>query len=167
MSRELLIDFGQNGSRSLKLQLVVAVNGTLENGGSGIDFTGLSFSRAHDDINAINLIDLESELFDLLINLGTVDDDVVSIEAVVLNLVAQNTLKWLDLERFSTPFDDVGDISVGLSRTEETSSALRGIVGSTDYIRHSASSRGSLSNDPGVSSQGRESVNVGTELSGL
>lgn len=164
MGREFLVDFGQDLARGLQLKLVVAVDGALEDGSSVIDLSGLSFARTHDDIEAVYLVDLKGEFLYLLVCLRTVDDNVVGVEAVVFNLVAEHTLERLYVESLSDLLDDVGYIGVGLTRTDKANGTFGGVISGADDVRQPSSGWSGLSNDPAVGSQRGESVNVNTKL---
>jgi hypothetical protein len=144
--------------------LVVAIGSPFKDGSPVVSLAGLSFSGAHDYIEAVGLINFESELVYLLVDIGAVDDHVVAVEAIVLDLVAQNSLERLYVEGFGASFDDVGDIGVGLAWANEAKSTLRRIIGCAHHIGHSSSGGSSLTNNPRMGSNARESVNVNTKL---
>jgi hypothetical protein len=58
-------------------------------------FLGLAFTGGDDDIEAVYFVDLQFVLVDLLIEGGFVDDDVVSVNKVLLDFVGEDTFDWV------------------------------------------------------------------------
>lgn len=101
--------------------------------------------------------------FNLLVESGLVDDDVVTIEQVLLQFVGQNTFQRLAFVSFSNLTNNVSDVVVGVTSLEGSEGTLEGVVGSEDDI--SLSSFNSLgTNNDSVGSNSDETVNVDTEV---
>lgn len=108
----LLGNLAENSAGVLGLEVVVLVQLTLEDGGTSLTLGGLTLTSGHDDINGVNLVDLKGGILDLLVNIGALDDGLVTIDDVALELVAQNTLERLALENLGNLADDLGTLLV-------------------------------------------------------
>jgi len=162
----LLGDLAENRAGVLGLEVVVLVQLTLEDGGTSLTLRSLTLTSGHNDINGVNLIDLEGGILNLLVNIGALDNGLVTIDDVALELVAQNTLERLALEHLGNLTDDLGTLLVGVSWADEAVNALSGEVSSADGISGATGggNLGALTADDGVSNLNDEAVDVNTEV---
>lgn len=155
-------DLGEESSGTLTLEVILLVQLSAVDGGSSLclsahAISGRGINIKMDDISRGEFPVVHSLLWSLL-----VDDAFVSIDQVLLGLVRENTLHWLNLI-FGHHCGDLGShILVKGSDLDRSSGSHEGIVGSEDNICLLAV--GLTSNNDGVGTVGCESIDVGSEL---
>lgn len=84
---EALVDLSKESSGLLELKVVLSVELSLEDGGTELALLGLAFTSRDVDVEADNIAWGELELLNLLVSSLLVNDDIVSIDEVLLDLV--------------------------------------------------------------------------------
>jgi len=158
-----LEDLREEGATVLGLQVVVGVQGSLEDGRPHLGLLGLSCSRRHDDVDRINLVDLELHVGDSVVCGFFVDDHVVSVEQESVQFVAQDSLESAGSEVFAHLGGVGGDLMVEVACFDRPDCQLESVPGSEDDI-------GLLSgdlvfaDDDRVGQQGSEAVKVDSQV---
>ena len=110
-----------------------------------------------DNISCNEFPVLDSLLWSLLI-----DNAFVTINQVLLGLVRENTLHWLNLVVGTNSCDLGSHVLVEASDLDRSSGSQEGVVGGEKDV--SLSLLGLSSDDNGVSTVGGESINMSTEF---
>lgn len=127
---------------------------------------GLAVSTADEDVQSKDIIDLELLVIDFLLEGLTVDDDLVSVDQVLLEVVGQDSFQRGHLVRIADFLDGVGDLVVEISWLDQSDGSLGSFVGSKKDICLFAG-HGSLGiglDDNGVSSKGSKTIDMGSEF---
>lgn len=166
---EALVNFSHQGTSGLHLQVVGSIGRALVDGSTGLTFASLSVSSGHDNVDAVNLVNVKLELIDLLISVGLVQNNLRSIDDETLKLMSQDTLDRRALEDLGDLGDGGGDLSVGASRADETVGDLGGVVGGANNISGTASSGlfSASSNDDGSGGLRDETINLDSQIAVL
>lgn len=154
-------------SSSLQFQTVLSFEGSLEDGGSEFGFLSFTFTSRDKDIQTEDLVKTKFEFFNLLvIVLLVVDDTVVTIDQVLLHFMRQNTFKGVTFIRGGDLFDNIGNVVIFISGSQDSKRGLEGIESGKDSI--STLSFGTLgtvlTNDNSVGSLTNETINMGTTI---
>ena len=150
----------------LDLEGVGAVEGTLVDSATEVGLLGLSLTAADVNVERKDVVDCELLAVDALFEGLLVDDDLVSIDEVLLELVGEHALEWAHLVSLADLLDHLSHLVVGVSRLQQPHCSLRGLVSGQDHIRLLASDRRILVrlNDNGVGSEGSETIDMGSKL---
>ena len=121
-------------SALLDLQIVSSIHGSLVNGASCVHLLCLSLSTRDKNVKSKHIIDGEFLRVSSLLKSLLVDDDLVSIDQMLLHLVRKHSFKRTDLIRISDLLDDFSDLIVLMSWLDKSESCLRCFISSKDDI---------------------------------
>ena len=158
----ILHNLGEETSSTLALKAVLLVQLSAVNSGSSLCLsthavTSGGINIKMDNISWSKFPVLNSLLWSLLI-----DNAFISVDQVLLGLVRENTLHWLNLVVGHDSSDLSSHILVEASNLDRSSGSQESIVGSENNISSSFLSLSSDNN--GVSTVRSKAVNVGSEL---
>ena len=158
----ILHNLGEETSSTLALKAVLLVQLSAVNSGSSLclsthAITSGGINIKMDNISWSKFPVLNSLLWSLLI-----DNAFISVDQVLLGLVRENTLHWLNLVVGHDSSDLSSHILVEASNLDRSSGSQESIVGSENNI--SSSFLGLSSDNNGVSTVRSKAVNVGSEL---
>ena len=158
----ILHNLGEETSSTLALKAVLLVQLSAVNSGSSLCLsthavTSGGINIKMDNISWSKFPVLNSLLWSLLI-----DNAFISVDQVLLGLVRENTLHWLNLVVGHDSSDLGSHILVEASNLDRSSGSQESIVGSENNIGSSFLSLSSDNN--GVSTVRSKAVNVGSEL---
>ena len=126
----------------------------------------LPLPAADEDDEGEDVVHCELLAVDALLEGLLVDDDLVTVDEVLLELVGQHALERIHLVGLADLLDHLRDLVVGVARLQQPHCGLCGLVGSENHVRLLASDRRvlvGLHND-GVGCECGETVDVGSEL---
>lgn len=138
------VDFVHELSSVLSLEVVLLRELSLVDGGSELRFLWLSLSGGDEDIDGKDLVDLEFGWVSLLVEGLLVEDDVVSIDEVLFDLMREDSLDGVNLIGVSDFLEGFSDLLVGVAWLEESEGSLGLLVGSQNNISFSSSNDGVL-----------------------
>eukprot|EP00438_Fugacium_kawagutii_P007504 Skav228324 [mRNA] locus=scaffold4117:223904:224329:- [translate_table: standard] len=116
--RKAFLHFRDELPGLLCLQAVHVLHSSLVDGVSDLRLLAFAFTGGHDNVNAIDLVQLKLEFLHLLLSGLCANDGAVSINHVLLELMRKNTLHGFHLEVFSNlgkRFSDLGVLVANLN----------------------------------------------------
>lgn len=108
-------NFVEELSALFDLEVVSSVERSFVNVGSEFGLFGFSFSTADVNFQSENVIDLEFLIVDFLIEGFSVDDDLISVDEMLLEIVRKNSFQWIDFVTVTNFLDGVSDLVVEVS----------------------------------------------------
>lgn len=159
----LLLDLGEDSSRSSHLELVGQI-GLLVDGGSGLALLDLSVSGGNQNVQSVHLVGLKGKGLEvLLLALGGVEDDLLlAVQNVLVLLVGQHTLGRLAAVGLADLVDVSSDIPVLVAGLDGSNSNLSSVPGSSDDVSDLAG-HGSAANNEGISNNTAVAVDLGSK----
>jgi hypothetical protein len=185
---EALVDIVEEDSGSLHLEAVLAIDMSLEHGGTEFGGSGLSFTTGECNINRIDFIILEGAGFHTLLIVGAQQNILLAVNDISLhfvhngasdgtNIVGLSNLqieqKFITLlpqtHRCSPTYSlhSIGYFCVGVAGSDQTSGNFSSSPGGMDNISTGPCHRSlgsGLSNNHGVCANGNVAVNVDTHV---
>mmetsp|Transcript_16629 Transcript_16629/g.35148 ORF Transcript_16629/g.35148 Transcript_16629/m.35148 type:complete len:301 (+) Transcript_16629:403-1305(+) len=131
---EALVHLGDEVPGLLRLEHVVRIHSPLEHSGPDLRLLALAFSCRHHDIEAVDFVQLELELFDLIILGLATDDGPVAVDDMLLQLVGENSLRGLATELSCDLGEGLGDRSVLVPDLDKAQCSLCTIPSRADDV---------------------------------
>ena len=110
--RSLLVDLLKKVARGLQLEHVHLLKRALEHGGAKLTLTSNTLTGGHHDVDAPDVVGLESALLHALVNHGLVHDDLVTINQEAVHLVGKNTLHRAHVISLSNTLDNLRNLLI-------------------------------------------------------
>ena len=158
---EALVHFDHEGTGALHLQVVHLVKLSLVDSASLLATLWLALAGGDIDVEANDVTWSKLKLLNIGSWGGLVDDDIVSIDQVLLDLVGEDSLNSIALELLSDLLDHTGHIGVGGGLLDLSLGSLEGVPSSQHGISL-ASFDLALTNNGGGGGVGSISIDVGT-----
>lgn len=158
----ILHNLGEETSSTLALKAVLLVQLSAVNSGSSLCLSTHAVTSGGINIKMDNISWSEFPVLNSLLWSLLIDNAFVSVDQVLLGLVGENTLHWLNLVVGHDSSDLGSHILVEASNLDRSSGSQESIVGSEDNI--SSSFLGLSSDNNGVSAVRSKAVNVASEL---
>lgn len=146
----------------LELKLVGHVELTLVDSASLVSFLGLALTGRHKNVETDNITRAESPFGNLLGSSLLVDNNIVSVNEMLLDPVGKNALNRVAFVFFTDFLDSLGHIGVGGSFCNHTLGSHHGFVGGEHGVGNTAFDCGS-SNNVGPSRDRGKSIEVGSD----
>lgn len=150
-------------SSVLGLQIVVGLRISFVYGGLDFSFLWLSTTSGDDDIDSVDLVHLEFDFTDSVFCGFLVEDDVVSIQHMSHDLVAQNTFNWVDSVGLADLLSVGSDLMVESTSLDDSNCGLQAVPCSQDNISLDACNLLFTNND-GMCHQNWEAIEVNTKI---
>lgn len=158
---EALVDFDEEGTCTLQLQVVDLVEFTFEDRAALFGFFGLTLASRHENVKANHITRCKFELFNLRGGRRFVQNTIIAINEVLLDLVRQDTLHSVALELLAHLLNHLRHFRVGGSYRNFALCRLEGVPGSQHDVGFAAGDFASAHDDRSRS-VGCKTVNVRT-----
>ena len=132
--RESLVDFDEESARTFHFEVIDLLELAFKDGATSFVLTRLTLATGYIDIEANYVTGGELELSDLLVRLGSVNDDIVAIDDVSLDLVGKDTFDSIALELLSHLLNYCSHLCVGSSQGNFALSSLESIPCGQDHV---------------------------------
>lgn len=111
-------------------------------------------------------MDVELEFFGPLLESLLVEDDLIPVDEMLFDLVGDDSLDWVDLVTVTDLLDKFGDLSIGVSWSDDSQGSLCGLVGGQNHISLLSGNRllGVALDYKTVSHEAWIAVNMGPQL---
>ena len=159
-------DFVEELSALLDLEVVGSVQSTLVDSASEVALLGLSLPAADKNVEGEHVMDGEFLGIHSLFESFLVDDDLVSIDKVLLELVGKDAFEGGNLVGVANLLDDFSNLIVEVAWLEQSECGLGGLVSSQNHISLLSGDGGVLIglHNNGMADEGSETVDVNSEF---
>ena len=126
----------------------------------------LALTSRHQNVDSENAVLLDGELLDFLVLLGSLDDDLVAVDDVLLHVVRENPLDELDAILLSDEVNNLCDLAVLHTGSDHALRSVASGVCSCDDISSLIADLGLLwrGNDDGERVEGSKAADLSTKL---